>query len=47
MRWMDSIQEAIARSLQELSRVAEERILWTSLTHRATRSQRLNSTKHT
>ena len=43
MRWIDSIQEAIGMSLQELSRAAEDRTLWTSLSHRIARSQtRLN-----
>lgn len=30
-RWIDCTKEAIGRSLQELSRAAEDRILWTSL----------------
>ena len=33
MRWIDSIKEAIGMSLQKLSRVVEDRALWT-LIHR-------------
>lgn len=41
---IDSIKLAIGMSLQELSRVVEDRTLWTRLIHRVTRSQsRLNS----
>ena len=39
MRWIDSVEEATGVSLQELSRAVEGRTLWTSLIHRATRSQ--------
>ena len=38
-RWIDSINETISMSLQELSRAVEERMLWISLIHRVTRSQ--------
>ena len=31
-RWIDFIKEALGMSLQELSRAAEDRTLWTSLT---------------
>lgn len=31
MRWIDSLKEMIGMSLQELSRVAEDRTLWASL----------------
>lgn len=31
MRWVDSIKEAESMNLQELSRAAENRALWTSL----------------
>lgn len=31
-RWIDSIKRARGRSLQELSRVIEDWMLWTSLT---------------
>ena len=37
-RWTDTIKEAIGRSLQEPSRAAEDRTLWTLLRHRVTRS---------
>ena len=40
MRWIDSIEEAIGMSLQELSRAVEDRTLWTSLIHRVARSWR-------
>ena len=33
-RWADFIKEAISKSLQELSRAAEDRTLWTSPSHR-------------
>lgn len=37
-RWSDSIKEATGVSPQELSRAVEDRILWTSLIHRAART---------
>lgn len=37
-RWIDSIKEARGRSLQELSRVIEDWMLWTSLFHRVARN---------
>ena len=39
MRWIDSIKEAIGMSLQKLSRAAEDRTLWTSLTSSIARGQ--------
>ena len=38
--WMDSTEDALGASLRELSRAAEDRTVWTSLTHRVARSQR-------
>ena len=47
MRWMDSTEEAICVSEQELSRAAEDKTLWTSLIHRVTRSwSQFNGTFH-
>lgn len=45
MREMDIIIEATGMRPQELSRIVEDRMLWTSLSHRVTRSQnQLNNT---
>lgn len=47
VRRIDSTLEAIGISLQELSRAVEHRTLWTSVIHRASRSQSwLDSMQH-
>lgn len=38
MRWIYSIKEALGLSLQKLSRVVEDIILWTALVHKVVRS---------
>lgn len=40
LRWINSGKEAIGMSLEELSRAAEDRTLWTPLTHKVTRNDR-------
>ena len=40
MRWIDSIEEAIGMSLQDLRRVVKDRKLWTSMINMVTRNWR-------
>ena len=39
IRRIDSIEEAICTSIQELSMVVEDKALWTALVHRVARSK--------
>ena len=40
MRWTDSLKETMGLSLQELSRVDEDRTIWRELIHRVTMTWR-------